>query len=66
MLLIGPHFKKGFWQQALVILQFSYTGFMNQISLWTKGHKDSVEDSPAQDFIFASCSVDKTIKIWDI
>lgn len=34
-----------------------------------KGHKDSVEDlqfSPTQDFVLASCSVDKTIKLWDL
>lgn len=34
-----------------------------------KGHKGSVEDlqfSPKQDFVLASCSVDKTVKLWDL
>lgn len=34
-----------------------------------KGHKDSVEDlqfSPKQDHVLASCSVDRTIKLWDL
>eukprot|EP01135_Chromosphaera_perkinsii_P003242 Nk52_evm17s239 gene=Nk52_evmTU17s239 len=44
------------------------------VSSWTSdkvpfnGHESSVEDlqwSPSEDNIFASCSVDKTIKVWD-
>ncbi len=33
------------------------------------GHKSSVEDlqfSPSQEHVLASCSVDQTIKLWDL
>lgn len=46
----------------------SFTGFkMHQKPL--KGHKGSVEDlqfSPKQEHVLASCSVDKTVKLWDL
>jgi len=34
-----------------------------------QGHKKSVEDvqfSPSQDQVLASCSVDQTVKLWDL
>lgn len=45
-----------------------FTGFkMHEKPL--KGHTSSVEDvqfSPKQDHVLASCSVDKTVKLWDL
>jgi ribosome assembly protein RRB1 len=51
----------------ILLTNKSATGF-NSEKLFFTGHTSSIEDiqwSPSQSNVFASCSADKTIKIWD-
>ena len=57
---------------AAVLLAFGLVAHVsNQTpysSVWPQGHEDSVEDiqwSPTEGNVLASCSVDRTIRIWD-
>ncbi|CAG9326405.1 unnamed protein product [Blepharisma stoltei] len=50
------------------IHMFEYNGSQWSHSKTYNGHKDAVEDiqrSPTEQTVFASCSCDKSIKIWD-
>ncbi|KAI8908479.1 WD40-repeat-containing domain protein [Gorgonomyces haynaldii] len=54
-------------QSKIFLTQKKESGFVTEQAPF-QGHKSSVEDlqwSPSQGNVFASCSADKTIKIWD-
>ena len=43
--------------------------FVKEVAVGLQGHTDSIEDiqwSPTQDQVLATCSVDQTIKLWDL
>lgn len=51
----------------ILLTKKTQAGFVSEKSFFT-GHSSSIEDiqwSPSQGNVFASCSADKTIKIWD-
>ena len=45
------------------------SSFVKESQVALQGHKDSIEDiqwSPSQEHVLATCSVDQTIKLWDL
>jgi ribosome assembly protein RRB1 len=45
------------------------SSFVKETQVGLQGHKASIEDiqwSPSQEHVLATCSVDQTIKLWDL